>query len=258
MEPPINHLSYTDDTIFFCSGDKKSIGKMMNVLRKYELISGQLINLDNSFFYLHDNTPLIVGIRLRKMTGIKKGNFSFTYLGCPVFYGRKKRAHFEELVKKIHRRIMMWQNKWLSYGGKFILIANVLQSMPIYLLSAMNPPKKTTKKIHQLFAGFLWSKTGGQRGKHWIAWEEMCYSREEGGVGFRSLHEVMKALFGKLWWNFRTSTSLWSTFMWNKYYKKVHPSIAKGTGASHTWRKMFEVREEVEHEILVANKRWRS
>ncbi|XP_049391451.1 uncharacterized protein LOC125855799 [Solanum stenotomum] len=65
----------------------------------------------------------------------------------------------------------------------------------------------------------------------------------------RSLHEVTKALFGKLWWNFRTTTSLWSSFMWTKYCKKHHPVLAKGTGASHAWRKMVEVREEVEREI---------
>lgn len=37
--------------------------------------------------------------------------------------------------------------------------------------------------------------------------------------------------------------------MWNKYCKKHLPLIAKGTGASHVWRKMLEVREEVDHYI---------
>ncbi|XP_015169513.1 uncharacterized protein [Solanum tuberosum] len=195
--PPINHLSYADDTILFCLGDKKSIGKMVDVLKKYEMVSGQVINLNKSIFYLHDKTPLIVGVRLRSMTEIRHGNFPFTYLGCPVYYGRKKKAYFEELVKK----------------------------------------------------SFFGSKTGGGKGKHWLAWEDMCYPKEEGGIGFRSLHEITKALFGKLWWTFRTSTSLWSNFMWNKYCKKHHPLIAKGTGASHVWRKMLEVTEEVDHYI---------
>lgn len=64
---------------------------------------------------------------------------------------------------------MLWQNKWLSYGGRFILIANVVQSMPIYLLSTMNPPKKVIDQLHQIFANFFWSKTGGDMGKHWVA-----------------------------------------------------------------------------------------
>lgn len=53
----INHLAYADDTILFSSGDRKSIIKMMNVLKDYE-VSGQRINKHKSSFYLHDNTPL--------------------------------------------------------------------------------------------------------------------------------------------------------------------------------------------------------
>lgn len=87
----INHLAYADDTILFCSRDGTFIIKMMKVLKNYEDISGQLINKSKSFFYLHEKTPLIYTIKLRKLTGIKQGNFPFTYLGCPVYYGRGKK-----------------------------------------------------------------------------------------------------------------------------------------------------------------------
>lgn len=30
----------------------------------------------------------------------------------------------------------------------------------------------------------------------------MCYPKEGGGIGFKSLHAVSKALCAKLWWNF--------------------------------------------------------
>lgn len=150
--PDINHLSYADDTILFCSGDRSSVIKIMNVLREYEKVSGQMINKSKSSFYLHEKTPLIVSIRLRRLTGIRQGNFPFTYLGCPVFYGRKVKSHFEDLVRKVARRILGWQNRLLSFGGKYILINHVLQSLPVYLLSAMNPPKKIIEQIHQIFA----------------------------------------------------------------------------------------------------------
>ncbi|WMV41297.1 hypothetical protein MTR67_034682 [Solanum verrucosum] len=87
--PQINHLSYADDTILFCSGNRGSVIKMMKILRDYEDVSGQKINKSKSFFYLHDKTPLIVAIRLRRLTGIRQGNFPFTYLACPVYHGRK-------------------------------------------------------------------------------------------------------------------------------------------------------------------------
>lgn len=50
--PQINHLSYVDDTILFCSGEMKSIRMMMKILRTYEKVSGQMINLSKRFFLL--------------------------------------------------------------------------------------------------------------------------------------------------------------------------------------------------------------
>lgn len=80
--------------------------------------------------------------------------------------------------------------------------------------------------------------------------ENMCYPKEEGGINFKCLDTVSKALSAKLWWNFRTSTSsLWSEFMWNKYCKKLHLILARDFWTSHIWKKLFETREEVEHNI---------
>uniref|UniRef100_A0A0V0HIZ2 Putative ovule protein n=1 Tax=Solanum chacoense TaxID=4108 RepID=A0A0V0HIZ2_SOLCH len=178
--------------------EHRSVIKMMKVLRDYERTSGQMINKSKSFFYLYDKTLLIVATRMRRLIGIRQGNFPFLYLGCPVFYGRKVASYFEDLVRKIARRILTWYNRFLSFGGKFVLINDVLQSMPVFLLSAMNPPQKVMEQIHQIFAKFFWGNLGGIRGKHWIAWDEMCLPKNEGGLGFRSIKDINKALICKI------------------------------------------------------------
>ncbi|KAK6793505.1 hypothetical protein RDI58_006958 [Solanum bulbocastanum] len=102
----------------------------------------------------------------------------------------------------------------------------------------MNPPKGVVDQIHKILAKFVWGHIRGVKGKHWVAWDSLCLPKDEGGLGFRSLHDVLDALFAKLWWVFRTSTnSLWSEFIWNKYCKKWHPIMAQGIGASHVWKK---------------------
>lgn len=159
----INHLSYADDTILFCSGERNSVIKMMYVLRKYEEISGHLINKSKSFFYLHEKTHLIYTIKLRKLTCIRQGNFPFIYLGCPVYYGRKRGIHFEDIIRKLSRRVLPWQNRFLSHGGKIILIKHILQFMPIHLLSAMTPPKGVIKAMHQVFAKFFWGSLSAEK-----------------------------------------------------------------------------------------------
>lgn len=169
--PKISHLAYADDTILFGSVDRGSIIKMMRILKEYEDESGQRINIGKSAFYLHDNSLLCVEIRFRRLTGIRQRNFSFTYLGCPVFHGRSKICYFEDIMKNISRRILSWHNKLLSFGGKQILFIHVLQTMPTNLLFVMNPPKRVLERINQLFAKFFWSRVGRVKSKHWIAWK---------------------------------------------------------------------------------------
>lgn len=56
--------------------------------------------------------------------------------------------------------------------------------------------------------------------------------KEEGGIGFRSMHDVSKALFCKLWWNIRTKPTLWSSFMSQKYCKKLNVVLVPWRGRS--------------------------
>lgn len=94
---------------------------------------------------------------------------------------------------------MTWHSKLLTYGGRYILICSILQSMPIYLMSAMNPPKGVINILHKIMAKFFWRKSGGLKGKHWMAWEDLSIPRIEGGIGFWSINTVVDSLFAKLW-----------------------------------------------------------
>ncbi|XP_059281156.1 uncharacterized protein LOC132034819 [Lycium ferocissimum] len=73
--------------------------------------------------------------------------------------------------------------------------------------------------------------------------------REEGGLSFKSLFDISKAMFAKGWWRFRTTSTLWSNYMWNKYCKKSLPNLVKWKRGSQIWKKMLEAREEVEYEV---------
>ncbi|XP_070042663.1 uncharacterized protein [Nicotiana tomentosiformis] len=104
--------------------------------------------------------------------------------------------------------------------------------------------------LHKTFARFFWSTKEEGRSRHWASWQNLCLRKEEGGLGFMSLNDVSRALFAKLWWRFRTTKSLWSNFMWNKYCKKELPTVVHLRGGSHVWRQMLNARKEVEYEIV--------
>ncbi|XP_075078004.1 uncharacterized protein LOC142164261 [Nicotiana tabacum] len=126
-----------------------------------EKVSGQRINTNKSFFVVAPNTKASRINRIRNSTGFMDKNFPFTYLGCPIYVGRKRICYFDDMVAKIVKRLGRWKGKMLSYGGKVVLIKNV-----IHTLSAMSPPKTTLKLIEKHFARFLWGSVDGKDNYH--------------------------------------------------------------------------------------------
>ncbi|XP_070039800.1 uncharacterized protein [Nicotiana tomentosiformis] len=200
----LNHLAYADDTIIFASAHPPS---------------------------------------LSNITYFARGEFPFTYLGCPIFYTIRRKDYYDDLVKKVKAKLHSWKGKLLSFGGKATLITSVLQSIPVHLLSALDPPNNILVHLHKIFARFFWSNKQEDRSRHWDSWKNLCLPKYEGGLGFRSLHDVSKALFAKLWWRFRTTKSLWTNFMCNKYCKKEIPAVVQFRRGSHVWRQMLTARE---------------
>jgi len=130
------------------------------------------------------------------------------YLGCPIGHAKKKKIQFSELMKKVHNKLQAWKGKLLSFGGRAVLIQNVLNSIPIYFMSVIIPPRCILLDLHRVFAKFFWKFRDVGNNKHWVSWSELCKPKEEGGLGFRSIFDVSKALFAKLWWVFRTKKTL--------------------------------------------------
>nr|XP_009787216.1 PREDICTED: uncharacterized protein LOC104235200 [Nicotiana sylvestris] len=247
---PLNHLAYADDTIIFASAHPPSLRKIMAVLGNYDKISCQIINKDKSSYYMYSKVPNGLCQAVGTITGFARGKFPFTYLGCPIFYTIRMKEYYEDLIKKIKAKLHSWKEKLLSFGGKATFISSVLQSMSVHMLSVLQRPKNVLEHLHKIFARFFWSTKEEGRSRYWASWKNLCLPKEEGGLCFRSLHDVSRALFAKLWWRFRTTKSLWSNFMWNKYCKKEIPMVVQFRQGSHVWRQMLNAREEVEHEIL--------
>ncbi|XP_060190628.1 uncharacterized protein LOC132619879 [Lycium barbarum] len=233
----LNHLSYADDTIIFAYADKESLQMIMGVLQGYEKGSGQKINTDKSAYYMHEKVANDLSQDVHQISGFNRGEFPFTYLGCPIFHVMRQKLFYKDMLKKVRDKLQAWKGKLLLFGRKSVLITSVLQSIPIYLLSAMVPPKCVIKELHKLFNRFFWQTKEDGRSKHWSEWEKMCFPKQEGGVCFRSLFDISKALFAKLWWGFRTNNTLWACFMWNKYCKRFRPTVVQWKGGgSQTWK----------------------
>ncbi|XP_059285930.1 uncharacterized protein LOC132039470 [Lycium ferocissimum] len=108
----INHLVYADDTIIFASAKRNSLQMIMDILKDYEAISGQLINIEKSAFYMYHKVVDRVMQDVQQVTGFTKGQFPFKYLGCPIFHPRKKKVYYQDLIKKVKDKLQSWKGKF--------------------------------------------------------------------------------------------------------------------------------------------------
>ncbi|XP_060200487.1 uncharacterized protein LOC132628739 [Lycium barbarum] len=183
--PQINHLSCADDFVLFTSADKFSIKLMMNLLGLYQNDFGQEINNDKTFFITHSKTNRIYNKRIRRWTGYKQSSFPFTYLGCPIYSGRKRISYFSDISKKVLNKIAGWQGRFLSPGGKATIIKHVLQSQSLHIFVALMPPVTSLYEIEMQFGNFFWGEKDGKISYHWSSWDNMSYPTKEGGLGSR-------------------------------------------------------------------------
>ncbi|XP_027156917.1 uncharacterized protein LOC113758084 [Coffea eugenioides] len=183
------------------------------MLKDYELISGQKVIHSKSCFLSHAS---LLGVQRRvvtQITGFHTQSFPVKYLGCPLYSGRRKKSYFSALCTAVVNRMLSWNEKLLSYGGKLVLIQSVLSVMPTHILA-------------------------------------LCKPYEEGDVGLRSLQHVFDAFSLKWWWKFRQRQSLWAEFMHSKYILNLHPCYSEACpGQSATWRRMLDAQLVAERHI---------
>lgn len=81
------------------------------------------------------------------------------------------------LIDSLNRRLGSWKNKFLSLGGRIVLLNSVLNSIPIYYLSFMQMPANV-----RIQRKFLWGGASEGHKIAWVKWSVVCKSREKRGA----------------------------------------------------------------------------
>jgi len=94
----------------------------------------------------------------------------------------------------------MWKSRFLSFGGRLILIKFVLSSLPVYALSFFKAPSGIISSIESMFNKNFWGGSEDHRKISWVSWNSICVSKEKGGLGVRRMREFNLALLEKWCW----------------------------------------------------------
>lgn len=152
--------------------------------------------------------------------------------------------YFIDLMSKFDKRISGWRGRLLSFGGKITLLKSVLNALPIHALSVIKPPNKLIHHLEKTMAAFLWNSKERHR-KHWISWSIICRPMTEGGLGIRSLSQVMTALHAKRCWSIIKGDSVWAHYMVRKYGDPTEPNYSMPNQPSPLWRSMMKIFQKV-------------
>lgn len=243
--PATTHLLFADDSLFFTLANEKSCKAIKKVLSIYESASGQAVNLRKSSITFGKRVNHMVKRRMRHILGIHNEGGVGKYLGLPENVPHKKTEMFKAIIDKVKDKTQGWSKKYLSQGGKEVLLKSVALALPVYTMNLFKLPKETCEEINSIIAKCWWRSGENQRGMHWFNWSKMGRSKKEGGMGFRDIEKFNLALLGKQVWRIlQKPDCLMARILKARYFSTSNifnaPQPRKG---SYVWKSLLQGRD---------------
>ncbi|XP_062011862.1 uncharacterized protein LOC133728462 [Rosa rugosa] len=194
---------------------------------------------------LCNNVRMEIQEELASVLGVERVDKHDKYLGLPTEVSYSKTEAFQFIMEKTRNKMKGWKEKMLSMAGKEVMIKSVVQSVPTYVMSCFELPKHMCQEMHRCMAEFWWGDSDKGRKIHWLAWDKMCATKEEGGLGFRNMELFNQALLAKQGWRLlKCPNSLLATTLRAKYYPDGDFLNARvNPGDSYTWRSLMKGRD---------------
>ena len=153
------------------------------------------IELEKSGF-LYNNIDEETLLSIARVLPYKMETISigFKYLGYflkPLGY---KVNDWLWLIQKYEKRIYHWSHKYLSLGGRLVLVQAVLSSLLVYWLALAPIPASALDKLRRLTFAFLWGPSGENHKYHLTNWMNLSWPKEAGGWGIKNLPWFSTAL----------------------------------------------------------------
>ena len=148
----ISHLLFIDDSFIICHATVEEGQCLLQILRHYEVASGQAINRQKSSIFFSRNTRQVVKTNIQALLGARVMEECEAYLS--MVGGKSKVNTFKDLQEMITKRVMGWKEKFISKAGREILIKTVTQAIPTYFMGIFKIPKALCDTINSTLAKY--------------------------------------------------------------------------------------------------------
>ena len=144
-----------------------------------------MLSAAKSSIFFSGNTEVDVKLEVCETLDIMSESLNDKYLGLPALVGTDRSDCFRHLIDRISMRINGWKEKFLSMGGKEILIKSIAQAMPTYAMMVFKIPMNICKGMMDAISQFWWGDDDDKRRIHWQAWWKLCLPKYKGGHGIQ-------------------------------------------------------------------------
>jgi hypothetical protein len=117
----------------------------------------------------------------------------------------------------MEKKIDLWCNRWLSLGGRFILVKSTLESLHVYWMSLATIPCTILNKIRIIMFNFLWRGNMDSFHFHLCRWDTLAKPKSYGGWGFRNIFHFSKSLATNTLWRVLMGVGIWHEVIKDKY-----------------------------------------
>ena len=142
----VSHLQYADDTLCIGEPTVDNLWMLKAILRGFEMASGLKVNFHKSSLIGINVDREFMEVACRFLH-CREGVIPFKYLGLPVGANPRKASMWEPMLAQLKNRLHSWGNKYVSLGGRIVLLNSVLNAIPIFYLSFMKIPTKVIRMV---------------------------------------------------------------------------------------------------------------
>ncbi|KAL2246358.1 UNVERIFIED_CONTAM: hypothetical protein Sindi_2904000, partial [Sesamum indicum] len=235
-------LGFADDLLLFGRADCDSIRVSKEGLDRFLEFSGLRLNVQKIHLIISYSAQEVKD-QMLEILEFQEGHLPMKYLGLPLISSRLSIPDCQPLISKIDACITRWEGISLSYAGRVQIIKSVLSTLSLYWASAFILPKKVFNEIEKRLRTFLWKGTISS-GYAKVAWKDVCRPADEGGLRFKDISTLNRALMSKKLCDVIRCdrTSIWVMWLYQGRLRDTSIWMVREQGGSWGWRKILRLR----------------
>jgi len=255
----LSHNFFVDDVLLTAMLCKESWQCLYGILCKFQSATGLVINKLKSILYFKDPGDA-TAIWIADLFGISNVPIQngLKYLGFPLKAKGYGLRDWQWIVDRFYKQIVVWEARFLSLAGRFILVQSVLSQLPVYWSHLFLIPGSIINRLISIAGHFLWGGKAQQSKINLVKMDSIARPRKYGGWGLINLKLFGKALLCKTLFRGIYGTGSWSMMIQNRYlkgrslefwYRRGTLGIKTGSAIWNSFRKIFL--------FSIQNLRWR-